>query len=48
LRGPTNDADKARARIEHDVAYIQNLSLGLDLRILTTTALREFINGSGS
>lgn len=48
LRGPTDDTDKARARIEHDMAYIQNQSVVLDVQILFMTAVREFINGSGS
>lgn len=48
LRGPTDDADKARARIEHDMAYIQNASVMLDLRIIMLTARDEFISGSGN
>lgn len=47
LRGPTDDPDDARARIEHDIAYIQNASIGLDLRILFRTMVREFLTGSG-
>jgi len=48
LRGPTDDPDKARARIEHDMAYIQNASVMLDLRIILLTARDEFISGSGN
>ena len=48
LRGPTDDADRARERIEHDMAYIQNASLLLDLRIIFLTARDEFISGGGS
>jgi lipopolysaccharide/colanic/teichoic acid biosynthesis glycosyltransferase len=48
LRGPTDDATRARERIEHDMAYIQNASLLLDLRIILLTARDEFISGGGS
>lgn len=48
LRGPTGDAARARARIDHDLAYIQNFSLLLDIRILFLTLRREFFGGSGS
>jgi len=47
LRGPTDDAHKARARIDHDIAYVQNFSLWLDVKILVKTVVREFITGSG-
>lgn len=43
-RGPLDDLLHARARIDHDLAYIENFSLRLDLRILWLT-LRH--NGSG-
>jgi polysaccharide biosynthesis protein PslA len=46
LRGPTDDAHKARARIDHDLAYVQNFSLWLDLRILVLTLVRE-VRGTG-
>ena len=46
LRGPTAEADAAKARLEHDLAYIQNFSLWLDIRILARTLHREFISGS--
>ncbi len=48
LRGSTDDIDRARARIEHDMAYIQNASVLLDLRIILLTARDEFISGSGN
>jgi lipopolysaccharide/colanic/teichoic acid biosynthesis glycosyltransferase len=48
LRGPTGDATKARERIEHDMAYIQNASPLLDLLIIFRTARDEFISGGGS
>lgn len=47
LRGPTDDAVSARQRIDHDCAYIQNASLGLDARIIVRTLRREFLSGSG-
>lgn len=47
-RGPTTDAALARARVDHDLAYLQNASLLLDLRIVVATAIDEFIGGSGS
>jgi exopolysaccharide biosynthesis polyprenyl glycosylphosphotransferase len=36
-RGETRDPEKMRGRIEHDLTYIKNWSLGLDLRILLRT-----------
>lgn len=48
LRGPTTDARRAIARIEHDVAYIQNYSLLLDIQIILATIKREFLSGSGN
>nr|WP_255714123.1 sugar transferase [Pelagibacterium xiamenense] len=47
LRGPTDDAAVAWARIDHDLAYIQNFSLLLDLKIIWLTIRREFIGGTG-
>ncbi len=48
LRGPTTDAAKARARVEYDIAYVQNFSLLLDFRILLLTVVRELRAPSGS
>lgn len=47
LRGPTNDATKARARIDHDLAYIENFSIFLDIKIILKTLAQEFPNGTG-
>ncbi len=47
LRGSVDRADRARGRVDHDIAYIQNFSLLLDLRIIVQTVAREFITGSG-
>ena len=47
LRGSTDDATMARARIEHDIAYIQNFNLLLDIRIMIRTVQREFVTGTG-
>lgn len=47
FRGPTSLFSAARERVDHDIAYIQNFSIWLDLRILFRTVIREFITGSG-
>ena len=47
LRGPTDDPLLARARIEHDIAYVQNFSLLLDLKIILMTLRSELANGGG-
>lgn len=46
-RGPTHDAEKAWARIDHDLAYIENFSLLLDIKIIWMTLRREFLSGTG-
>ncbi|MDB5505865.1 MAG: exopolysaccharide biosynthesis protein [Devosia sp.] len=46
-RGPTDDAFSAKARIDHDIAYIQNFTLWLDIRIILRTIRREFFTGTG-
>jgi lipopolysaccharide/colanic/teichoic acid biosynthesis glycosyltransferase len=48
LRGDATDPALARARIDHDLAYIQNFSLWLDLRIVLRTIQREFLGGTGN
>jgi polysaccharide biosynthesis protein PslA len=48
LRGSTEDAEPAKARIDLDLQYIQNWSFALDLRILIETLWKELVNaGSG-
>jgi len=47
VRGPTLDPKLARERIDHDIAYIQNFSIWLDLKIIMLTIVREFFTGSG-
>ena len=46
-RGPTDDPVLAFARIDHDLAYIQNFSLGLDIKIIVMTAWVELTRGTG-
>jgi lipopolysaccharide/colanic/teichoic acid biosynthesis glycosyltransferase len=47
LRGPTVDPVVATKRIDHDIAYIQNYSVLLDVKIIFITLQREFLSGSG-
>lgn len=46
LRGPTHDAGLARRRIDHDIAYVQNVSVMLDLAIIWRTIRHELFTGS--
>lgn len=46
-RGPTESALPAKARINHDIAYIQNFSPALDVWIILMTLKSEFVTGSG-
>lgn len=45
LRGPTLDPVTAIKRVDHDIAYIQNFSVLLDLKIMLLTLWREFLSG---
>lgn len=47
FRGPTTDPQAATARIDHDLAYIQNFSLLLDMKAAWRTVLREVSGGTG-
>ncbi|HEV2302413.1 MAG TPA: undecaprenyl-phosphate glucose phosphotransferase [Stellaceae bacterium] len=44
LRGEIDTLDKARARVAHDLYYIEHWSLSLDLWILATTAPSLFVH----
>jgi Undecaprenyl-phosphate glucose phosphotransferase len=44
FRGPTEDAEKMRQRVAHDLYYIENWSTWLDFKILALTPLRGFVN----
>jgi len=46
-RGSTLEPDRAIARIDYDLDYIEKWSLGLDIKILIQTVRREFLSGSG-
>lgn len=41
-RGLVDTLDKAQRRLDYDLHYVENWSLGMDLRILAVTALRGF------
>jgi len=45
-RGSTTDPDRAIARIDYDLEYIEKWSLGMDIKILIQTVRREFLSGS--
>ena len=44
LRGETDTLEKMKKRLEYDLEYIENWSLGLDLRILLLTALTGWVD----
>ena len=44
FRGPTEDAEKMRKRVQMDLYYIENWSIWLDLKIIALTPFLGFIN----
>ena len=44
LRGETETVDKMKARVEFDLAYLRNWSLGLDLKIIVRTVRVAFFD----
>jgi Undecaprenyl-phosphate glucose phosphotransferase len=44
LRGPTEDPEKMRQRVELDLHYIENWSLALDMKIIALTPFLGFIH----
>jgi Undecaprenyl-phosphate glucose phosphotransferase len=43
-RGETDTLDKMKKRVEYDLYYIQNWSLGFDLKIIVLTLFKGFVN----
>jgi len=43
-RGETDTLEKMAKRVEYDLDYIENWSLGLDLKIIALTVVRGFVN----
>lgn len=44
FRGETDSIEKMPQRVEHDLHYLSNWSLGLDLRIVLATMTRGFVH----
>ena len=47
FRGPTDNAFRARARINADLYYVNNFSILFDLKILIGTIRKEIFGGTG-
>ncbi len=43
-RGETREVDQMRDRVEHDIWYINNWSIWLDIRIIVMTAFKIFVD----
>lgn len=46
FRGETDTLDKMEKRVEYDLHYIENLSTGLDLKIIFATVFRGFVHSN--
>lgn len=44
FRGETDTLDKMEKRVEYDLQYIENLSLGMDLKIIVATVFKGFVH----
>ena len=44
FRGETDTLEKMESRVEHDLYYIENMSLWLDLRIILKTIFKGFVH----
>ena len=47
FRGSTENARDALARIDHDLAYIEHWSFGLDIKMLINTIRMEMLGSRG-
>ncbi|MDH1055393.1 sugar transferase [Aquipseudomonas alcaligenes] len=45
-RGETDTLEKMQKRVEHDLWYIDNWSLGLDLKIILRTVFKGFLSSN--
>ena len=44
FRGETDQIEKMRGRVEHDLYYLRNWSFGLDMRIVLATVVKGLVN----
>jgi Undecaprenyl-phosphate glucose phosphotransferase len=44
FRGETDEIEKMRGRVEHDLYYLRNWSFGLDMRIVIATMLKGLVH----